>query len=323
MFRWITALGLVLMAGGIGFYWADPQNAPSKQVELTVLQEDADGTCTVQWHDPVSGHDRKGPFHCDADRDSLLKVPQGAGWDTGFVVTSGPYKDRLYSADDETWQTNASDVLISVSVLALSVGVIGGSIRAVTRLSGVRPETVRRARRLREAAALAAQDHQRAVEAVRAAAQAWGSGGIGALTADGERTDPQTAALLTAVQILVNAGPQATYVAAAGQELAARLDGLLAEAEPTEGWRQMLDAGTEERNRARVAIGKLHAVVEEAEARGLPEQFAQTSVDLLRTPGDGPGALPAWLDYEARPAEYRNVLTSLVSPALAPPRESA
>lgn len=248
----------------------------------------------------------------------MLKAPEYTpdhGWDSGFAITSGPHKGELRSPDGdnaESWQFTTSDLLLTLSVAALTVGVIGGNIRTVVRLSGVRPGTVRRARRLREAAALVAQDHDRAVEAVRDAWLGRGGGALPAaaeLTAHGEPPDPETAALLTALRVLVDAGPQAAGVAAAGRHMTARLDDLLAAAEPATGWREMHDAGPGERARARSAVSTLEALLDEADARGLPEQFAQLSVDLLRTPEPGPTGLPAWLDYEVRPTDYQTALT--------------
>lgn len=54
VYRWLIALGLVLLAGGIGFHWADPGEADVKAVDLTVLREQPDGACTVRWTDPVT-----------------------------------------------------------------------------------------------------------------------------------------------------------------------------------------------------------------------------------------------------------------------------
>ncbi|MGY3201485.1 hypothetical protein [Streptomyces sp. TE5632] len=61
-FRWGALLGAVLLGLGIaGAVAAEPD----PQVDLTVVQEDRSGRCTVVWEDPWSGSERRGPFQCD------------------------------------------------------------------------------------------------------------------------------------------------------------------------------------------------------------------------------------------------------------------
>jgi len=177
VFRWIVALGLVLIGCSVGLYATTPDHPELKQVDLAVLREEPDGTCTVRWTDPFGGGRREGPYLCDAERDPVLKAPNyrpgsDIGWDTGFVVAEGPDRGELYSPGvDESIDRSLgpSDQLLVVGLLLTIVGVVGGNIRSLFRLSGVSPAVVRRARRLRAAAIQVAEDHSRAVEAVRKA----------------------------------------------------------------------------------------------------------------------------------------------------------
>ncbi|MGJ3559441.1 hypothetical protein ACR6C2_14670 [Streptomyces sp. INA 01156] len=47
------------------------------------------------WEDPWSGSERRGPFQCDPYRSPLLR-----DWESGFVVSHGPWKGDLYSTID-------------------------------------------------------------------------------------------------------------------------------------------------------------------------------------------------------------------------------
>ncbi|WP_399887224.1 hypothetical protein ACGH7X_22235 [Streptomyces sp. BBFR51] len=175
-FRWVVALGLVLIGCAVGVYAASDY-PELEQVDLTVLREDTDGACTVRWTDPFELGEHVGPYRCDPDRDDILKAPDykpgtNLGWDSGWVLAEGPHKGELYSLDedeDTDESLRVSDQLLVAGVLLTIVGVIGGNIRSLSRLSGVSPAVVRRARRLREVAAQVAKDHARAVAAVRKA----------------------------------------------------------------------------------------------------------------------------------------------------------
>ncbi|MGW1549764.1 hypothetical protein [Streptomyces sp. NPDC002346] len=396
-FRWVLALGLVLIACSVGLYMAAPGYPELRQVDLTVLDEKPDGACTVRWTDPFEHREREEPYLCDAERDPILKAPNyepisGHGWDTGFVVAEGSDKGELHSLDEEGEGTDGrielSDTLVAVGLLLTVIGVVGGNIRSLFRVIGVNPEVIRRARRLSEAAALVAQDHRRAVETVRKAwvplhqelvneeldripvarlqdvagrrlpteelekggvrtvhdvldAGVWSLGqvpGVGRRTAakavaaarrtaddvgeivavgmDADRPEPRTTALVVALRVLVEAWPRVRNVAEAGLELAARLEPLLTDAAPASGWKQMLDAGQEQRWRARVAVAELRLLLDKAERQSITQQFAQTSVDLLRGPDNDPAGLSAWVDFETRSAEYYSVLTEVTDHSL-------
>jgi SNF2 family DNA or RNA helicase len=71
---------------------------------------------------------------------------------------------------------------------------------------------------------------------------------------------------------------------------------------------RMVFAGREKRERARAALADVAAVTAEAERRELPALFAQSSVDLLRSPAS---EVEAWVDFELRSAEYYSLLAEL------------
>ncbi|MFB6777038.1 hypothetical protein ACFCX0_06315 [Streptomyces sp. NPDC056352] len=125
-----------------------------------------------------------------------------------------------------------------------------------------------------------------------------------------------TTALVVALRVLVEAWPRARNVAETGRELAARLEPLLTDAAPASGWKQMLDAGRDQRWRARVAVAELRLLLDKAERESITQQFAQTSVDLLRGPDSDPAGLSAWVDFETRSAEYYSVLTEVTDHSL-------
>ncbi|HBF81033.1 MAG TPA: hypothetical protein DD420_14225 [Streptomyces sp.] len=128
---------------------------------------------------------------------------------------------------------------------------------------------------------------------------------------EANRYEPRTTALLVAVQVLVDAGPKARDVAEAGRALAARLEPLLDDAEAASGYAHMLGAGPRRRRRARAAVRRLRALLEEAERDGVTERFGQVSVDLLRGHDSDPTGLDAWVDFDTRPAEYYRVLADV------------
>ncbi|CAM5501773.1 hypothetical protein SMICM304S_12133 [Streptomyces microflavus] len=80
--------------------------------------------------------------------------------------------------------------------------------------------------------------------------------------------EPRTTALLAALRVLVDAGPQARSAGLAGEELAARLEPLLVTAAPAAGFREMLRTGSRERKNVLAAVDKLRLVLAEAEREG-------------------------------------------------------
>ncbi|MFJ1594083.1 hypothetical protein ACIOD0_28115 [Kitasatospora albolonga] len=393
LFRWVLALGLALITWAGAVYVNTPGFPELEQVELTVLEEEPDGACEVSWFNPFEFDDeRTGSYWCDPRRDASLKAPEhdstaDYGWETGWVLAEGPDKGELYSLEEggkvHDERIELSDKLMVPGLLLTLIGVVGGNIRSLTRAGGVRPGVLRRARRLQEAARLVADDHHRAVEAVRTAwaplhrelvdgelgripvarlkgvtearlrAGELEKGGVrtvrdvldagtwalaqflGMERGAAERTvaaarrtadavgrdmatrmgtdgpEPRTTALLAALRVLVDAGPQARSAGRTGEELAARLEPLLIAAEPAGGFREMLRTGKHERETCLAAVAQLRLILAEAEREGWAEQFAQASVDLLRGPDADADELATWADFEARPTAYYSTLAEV------------
>ncbi|MGW4162554.1 hypothetical protein [Streptomyces sp. NPDC004788] len=324
-FRWVVTAGMVLIAGSFGLYQATPDPAPlpkTRQIDLVVLEERPDGTCRVQWSDPFERRDREAPFHCDPTRSDSLKAPQygngsGYGWESGFIRTENPHRGELYEypragespgVASKDWRTALSDDLLGLGLLLAAGGLVGGNVRALSRVAGVQSRLLRRAARLQDAAVWVARDHQRALGAVR---RAWGDTPVDA-SWEQDRSGARGTELVTALRVLAEAGPEAGAVAEAGRDLARRLDELLADAAPAASYAAMLRAGPESRRRARTAVAELHPLLEEAERAGLLERFAQASVDLLRGQDTDPAGLAAWTDFERDPATYRALLANAV-----------
>ncbi|MEU0909453.1 hypothetical protein [Streptomyces althioticus] len=182
IFRWVTAAGLLFVLLGFVVWEYGPEHPELRLVELTVLEEEPDGTCAVRWTDPYGAGQRTGPYRCDPDRDPLLKDTSefawgSLGWDLGYVVAEGDLKGELYDPDVETAADRAETVFSALSVSGVLVafaGLVCGGVRTLSRLVGLTgwaPLTVRRAERLREAARGVVRDHERAVRAVRDAWQ--------------------------------------------------------------------------------------------------------------------------------------------------------
>ncbi|MFE9885593.1 hypothetical protein [Streptomyces scopuliridis] len=123
---------------------------------------------------------------------------------------------------------------------------------------------------------------------------------------------PEAPEVLSSLRVLVETGLRGRKVATTAGALTARLDPLLADAAPAASRRKMLAASHEERRRAKVAVAELRRVLDEAETRGIAEQFSQTSVDLLRGPDNDPADLSTRADFESRPAEYRSILADII-----------
>ncbi|MGJ3558168.1 hypothetical protein ACR6C2_01285 [Streptomyces sp. INA 01156] len=73
-FRWVVALGLVLFGASLAVYMAVPEDPETKQIDLTVLSEKPDGSCTVSWADPYAKVRREGPYQCEPDRDPCSRA---------------------------------------------------------------------------------------------------------------------------------------------------------------------------------------------------------------------------------------------------------
>ncbi|MFE6899889.1 hypothetical protein ACFVFJ_23825 [Streptomyces sp. NPDC057717] len=172
-FRWVLTLGVLLFGWSAYLYASYPE---TQQIDLTVIKEKADGRCTVRWEDPYhdGGRRREAAYQCDPDRGALLKPSHSIlgtenGWETGFMFTEGQHKGDLEPSLDDRDPYALSDGLVLIGLALIAVGLVGGNIRSSVRLTGARPKTVARARKLYEAADQVAQDHAQARDAVRAA----------------------------------------------------------------------------------------------------------------------------------------------------------
>ncbi|MEU7022723.1 DEAD/DEAH box helicase [Streptomyces sp. NPDC046203] len=129
-----------------------------------------------------------------------------------------------------------------------------------------------------------------------------------AVRIDVDRPEPDTTALVTALHVLVEAGPGARRAVDRAVALAERIGPPLADAKPAAGRFRMLLAGQEKRARALAAVAEVRELTEEAAREELPELFAQASVDLLRGPAS---EVAAWVDFELRSAEYYSLLAEI------------
>lgn len=129
-----------------------------------------------------------------------------------------------------------------------------------------------------------------------------------AVLIDVDRPEPRTTALVTALHVLVEAGPEARRAVDVARVLVERLGPLLAEARPAGARLRMVFAGREGRERAFGAVAEVRGLTDEAGRDGVPELLAQASVDLLRGPAS---EAAAWVDFELRSAEYHGLLAEV------------
>ncbi|MFC8273336.1 DEAD/DEAH box helicase [Streptomyces sp. NPDC057271] len=125
---------------------------------------------------------------------------------------------------------------------------------------------------------------------------------------DVDRPEPRTTALVMALQVLVEAGPDARRAVDTAAALSERLGPLLTEARPAAGRLRLLLVGQARRVRALEAVPEVRRLTEEAARGGVPELLAQASVDLLRGTST---EVAAWVDFELRSAEYYSLLAEI------------
>ncbi|MDX3249464.1 SNF2-related protein, partial [Streptomyces sp. ME18-1-4] len=125
---------------------------------------------------------------------------------------------------------------------------------------------------------------------------------------DVDRPEPSTTALVMALHVLVEAGPDARRAVDKAAVLSKRLGPLLADARPATGRIRMLLTGREKKARALAAVTEIRLLVDEAERAALPGLLAQASVDLLRGPSSD---VAGWVDFELRSAEYYSLLAEI------------
>lgn len=122
-FRWAVVVGCLLMALATGWSVASDDDP---QVDLTVIGERDGGRCLVRWTDPFDGRPRTGPFRCQQFRGPI------EGWESGFVVSYGPFKGDLYDADLRgTSAVTLTDTVGIGGLVLTGIGVVGGMARLV------------------------------------------------------------------------------------------------------------------------------------------------------------------------------------------------
>ncbi|MFJ3202135.1 DEAD/DEAH box helicase [Streptomyces sp. NPDC086989] len=164
--------------------------------------------------------------------------------------------------------------------------------------------------RLRQIPGVGQQTADQALGAARQLAEAVGE--TVAVHLDVDHPDPRTTALVAALQLLVEAGPDARRAVEAATALDAGLGPLLADARPAAGRLRLWFAGRERRKRALGALEGIGRQTARAVAEGVPVLLGQASVDLLRGPAD---EAAAWVDFELRSAEYYGLLAEITERA--------
>ncbi|MFE3602262.1 hypothetical protein [Streptomyces sp. NPDC059142] len=126
VFRWVLLAGAIALGVGIASSEAAERDP---QIDLTVVDERSDGACTVRWTEPWSGARREGAYHCDPDRDPLLH-----DWETGWLVSYGPWKGELYDAEWRgTIANEVNDVVFLAGAVLVLAGLAGGGVRLLRR----------------------------------------------------------------------------------------------------------------------------------------------------------------------------------------------
>ncbi|MET9882401.1 DEAD/DEAH box helicase [Streptomyces sp. NPDC006430] len=157
--------------------------------------------------------------------------------------------------------------------------------------------------RLRQIPGVGQQTADQAVGAARQLAEAVGE--TVAVHLDVDRPEPATTALVIALHLLVEAGPEARRAAEAAQQLDTGLGPLLADARPARRRLRMWFSGRERRARALAAVAEIDRLTGEAAGKDVALLLGQASVDLLRGPAD---EAAAWVDFELRSAAYYGLL---------------
>jgi hypothetical protein len=112
----------VLFACAVGLYAAGTELPETRQVDLTVLQEKLNGSCTVRWEDPYQNRTREASYRCDSGRSDLLQAPQhphghNYGRETGFMLTEGPQRGNLEHLAAGQGLGNADTFLLTGTLL--------------------------------------------------------------------------------------------------------------------------------------------------------------------------------------------------------------
>lgn len=160
---------------------------------------------------------------------------------------------------------------------------------------------------LRHIPGIGAQSAGHAIGAARQLAEAMADHVAVRLDAD-DIDDPHATALVTALNRMVNAGPDIPRALAAAARIEEELAPLLPPARPAGERLRMLVTGKRRRQQAQRAVQSVYAYLLDAAEREVPLLLTQAATDLLR-----PVAPPdeAWLDFQVRAADYLVLLAEL------------
>ncbi|MEU0693870.1 DEAD/DEAH box helicase [Streptomyces niveus] len=125
---------------------------------------------------------------------------------------------------------------------------------------------------------------------------------------DADDTDPDSTALVVALNRMVNAGPDIPRAVAAAKRIDAELAPLLPPARPAGDRLRMLLTGKRRRQQAQRAVRSVDAFLTDAADSEVPLLLTQAATDLLRPVAP---AAEAWLDFQVRPADHLVLLAEL------------
>ncbi|WP_327317620.1 DEAD/DEAH box helicase [Streptomyces sp. NBC_01235] len=159
---------------------------------------------------------------------------------------------------------------------------------------------------LRQIPGVGAQTADQALAAARQIARAVGE--TVSVRIDVDHPEPRTAALVTALYRLVEAGPELPRAVEAADRYETRLAELLPAVRPATGRLRLALAGSHRREAARAAVTELRELTAEAAGADVPLRLAQATADLLREPAS---EIESWVDFEVRSAEYYSRLAEI------------
>ncbi|MEU0954636.1 DEAD/DEAH box helicase [Streptomyces niveus] len=129
-----------------------------------------------------------------------------------------------------------------------------------------------------------------------------------AVRLDADDADPDSTALVVALNRMVNAGPDIPRAVAAAKRIDAELAPLLPPARQAGDRLRMLLTGKRRRQQAQRAVQSVDAFLTDAADSEVPLLLTQAATDLLRPVAP---AAEAWLDFQVRPADHLVLLAEL------------
>jgi superfamily II DNA or RNA helicase len=120
--------------------------------------------------------------------------------------------------------------------------------------------------------------------------------------------DPRTTNLVTALNRLVNAGPDIPRAVDAAGRIDTELTPLVTTARPARGRLRLLLTRKQRRQEAQDAIQRIDALLTDSTTQAVSLLLAQATTDLLRPSAP---ANEAWIDFQVRPSEYTVLLAEI------------